>query len=381
MARTLKSDKWLFLAVLALVCVSAVMVSSASAAAALQRNWDVTRFLFKQTTWIAVGFLLMFVTMRINYRSYQHPFVIWAGVGIIAVALLLVLGFATEVNGSKRWFGFGGIGVQPSEFAKLALVLFLADLLARRMEQVNEMPRVIMPAGLVVGLFVGLTLLQPDLGTAAFMVLVSVMMVFTAGLGYRYLVGVGCAGSLTLAALILLSPRRAERLERIMAWWDPRHDPLGGGYQILQSFIAVGSGGLFGRGFMQGVQKIGYLPEPQNDFIYAVIGEEFGLLGNTLVLLAFLVVAWRGYRVALAMPDRYGAFLAFGLTALLVVQALFNISVVLGLLPNKGLPLPFVSAGGSSMLVSMLAAGVLLNLSQHAAPRMVGALRTAGHEA
>ncbi|HEY8550142.1 MAG TPA: putative lipid II flippase FtsW [Vicinamibacterales bacterium] len=377
MARTLKSDKGLFLAVLFLVCVSAVMVSSASAAAALQKNWDLTRYVFKQTTWVAVGFLLLAVTMRINYRAYQQPIVIWSGLGLVTVSLLLVLVFAPEINGSRRWFAIGGVGVQPSEFAKLAIVLFLADMLARRMEKVNELWSVIIPCGGVVGILVGLTLLQPDLGTSAFIALLAVSMIFVAGLGYRYLAGVAAVCLPTLAALIAFSPRRAERLERVMAWIDPWQDPLGGGFQIIQSFIAVGSGGITGRGFMQGLQKIGFLPEPQTDFIYAVIAEEFGLIGTTLVLLAFFVIAWRGFRITLQMPDRYGAFLALGLTALIVVQALFNMSVVLGILPNKGLPLPFVSAGGSSMLVSMLATGILLNLSQHTAPRMVGGLRAA----
>ena len=375
MARTLRSDKGLFLAVLFLVCVSAVMVSSASAAAALQNNWHILRYLFKQSTWVVAGFLLMAVTMKINYRGYQQPFVVWAGLGIIAVSLMILLVAAPEINGSRRWFGVGGIGVQPSEFAKLALVLFLADLLSRRMDKVNELSQVVAPVGIVVGGLVGLTLLQPDLGTSAFLVMLAVVMIFAAGFHYRYLVGVVLCALPTLAALILLSPRRAERLERIMTWLDPWSDAAGGGFQIIQSFIAVGSGGLGGRGFMQGLQKIGFLPESNTDFIYAVIGEEFGLIGTTLVLLAFLVIAWRGYRVATTMPDQYGSFLALGLTTLLAVQALANISVVIGVLPNKGLPLPFVSAGGSSMFVSMLAVGMLLNLSQHTAPRLVGGLR------
>ena len=167
MARTLRSDKGLFLAVLFLVCVSAVMVSSASAAAALQNNWHIIRYLFKQSTWVIAGFLLMAVTMKINYRGYQQPFVVWAGLGIIAVSLMLVLVAAPEINGSRRWFGIGGIGVQPSEFAKLALVLFLADLMSRRMDKVNDMTAVVVPVGMVVGCLVGLTLLQPDLGTSA----------------------------------------------------------------------------------------------------------------------------------------------------------------------------------------------------------------------
>ncbi len=375
MARTLRSDKGLFLAVLFLVCVSAVMVSSASVSAALQNNWHIIRYLFKQSTWVIAGFLLMAVTMKINYRGYQQPFVVWAGLGIIAVSLLTVLVAAPEINGSKRWFGVGGIGVQPSEFAKLALVLFLADLLARRMDKVNEMTAVVAPVGLVLGGLVGLTLLQPDLGTSAFLVMLSVVMIFAAGLHYKYLLGVAGCVLPALAALILLSPHREERLERIMMWINPWSDAAGGGFQIIQSFIAVGSGGITGRGFMQGLQKIGFLPESNTDFIYAVIGEEFGLIGTTLVLLAFVVIAWRGYRVATTMPDTYGSFLALGLTTLLAAQALANISVVIGVLPNKGLPLPFVSAGGSSMFVSMLAVGMLLNLSQHAAPRLVGGMR------
>ncbi len=288
MARTLRSDKGLFLAVLFLVCVSAVMVSSASAAAALQNNWHVLRYLFKQSTWVIAGFLLMAVTMKINYRGYQQPFVVWAGLGIIAVSLLIVLVAAPEINGSKRWFGVGGIGVQPSEFAKLALVLFLADLMARRMDKVNDLTAVVVPVGMVLGCLVGLTLLQPDLGTSAFLVMLAVVMIFAAGLHYRYLLGVAACGLPALAALILLSPRRAERIERIMMWINPWSDAAGGGFQIIQSFIAIGSGGVTGRGFMQGLQKIGFLPESNTDFIYAVIGEEFGLLGTTLVLLAFV---------------------------------------------------------------------------------------------
>jgi cell division protein FtsW len=360
----------LFLAVLALVSVSAVMVSSASAAAALQKNWDLTRFLFKQVTWVAVGFLLLGVAMRINYRTYRQPFVIWSGLLAVGTALALVLVVAPEINGSRRWFGIGGIGVQPSEFAKIAVVLFIADLLARRMARVNELAAIVVPVGIVLSVIVGLMLLQPDLGTPAFLALVSVMMLFSAGLGYGYIVGVAAIALPLLAALVTLSHRSAELTERFMAWWDPWLDPLGGGFQIIQSFIAVGSGGLLGRGFMQGQQKIGFLPEPQTDFIFAVIAEEFGLVGATLVVALFVVIAWRGYRVATTMPEEYGTFLAFGLTALLVVQGLFNMSVVLGILPNKGLPLPFVSAGGSSMLVSMLAMGMLLNLSQHTGPRV-----------
>jgi cell division protein FtsW len=362
MARKLKSDKVLFLAVLFLVCVSAVMVCSASAAMALQKNWDVSRFLFKQVTWVLVGFLLMGVTMRIHYRDYQQPFVIWSALAGLALALLFVLFFAPVINGSRRWIGIGGIGVQPSELAKLVMVIFVADLLARRMERVNEVKAVLLPVSLVLGPLAGLILLQPDLGTAVFLVIVTSVLIFSAGLSYRYLVGLTLA---FIPAFIALVMTHEYRMSRIQSWLDPWKDPLGEGFQIIQSLIAVGTGGVVGRGFMHGQQKMSFLPEPQTDFIYSVISEEFGLIGATLVMLTFCVIAWRGYSIATRTTDRFGAFLALGLTALVAVQALINISVVLGVLPNKGLPLPFVSAGGSSMLISMLAVGILLNVSQH----------------
>lgn len=362
MARKLKSDKVLFLAVLFLVCVSAVMVCSASAAMALQKNWDVSRFLFKQVTWVLVGFLLMGVTMRIHYRDYQQPFVIWSALAGLALALLFVLFFAPVINGSRRWIGIGGIGVQPSELAKLVMVIFVADLLARRMERVNEVKAVLLPVSLVLGPLAGLILLQPDLGTAVFLVIVTSVLIFSAGLSYRYLVGLTLA---FIPGFIALVMTHEYRMSRIQSWLDPWKDPLGEGFQIIQSLIAVGTGGVVGRGFMHGQQKMSFLPEPQTDFIYSVISEEFGLIGATIVMLTFCVIAWRGYSIATRTTDRFGAFLALGLTALVAVQALINISVVLGVLPNKGLPLPFVSAGGSSMLISMLAVGILLNVSQH----------------
>lgn len=362
MARKLKSDKILFMAVLFLVCVSAVMVCSASAAIALQRNWEVSRFLFKQATLVLVGFLIMWVTMRIRYQTYQQPTVIWSGIATIALALVIVLFTAPVINGSRRWFGFASMGIQPSEFAKPVMILFVADLLARRMERINDFRAVLLPVGLVFGPIAALILLQPDLGTTLFIALVTAILIFAAGLSYRYIIGLAVA---CVPAVIGLVMTHEYRLNRIQSWIDPWKDPLGDGFQIIQSLIAVGTGGIFGRGFMRGQQKMSFLPEPQTDFIYSVISEEFGLMGATLVLLAFCVIAWRGLSIARRAPDRFGAFLALGLTALLAGQALINMSVVLGVLPNKGLPLPFVSAGGSSMLISMLAVGILLNVSQH----------------
>jgi cell division protein FtsW len=208
----------------------------------------------------------------------------------------------------------------------------------------------------------GLILLEPDLGTAISLLMAVAAMIFAAGLNYRYMVGTVLAAAPVLYFLIASSPYR---LRRLLAFMNPEADPLGDGFQVMQSLIAVGTGGVFGRGLMGGVQKLFFLPEPHTDFIYAVIGEELGLLGATTVLICFCVIAWRGVRIALRAQDAFGSFLALGLTAMIAVQALVNISVVLGLLPTKGIPLPLVSSGGSSLMISLLAMGVLLNVSQH----------------
>jgi len=363
MARKLKSDKVLFLATLLLVCASVVMVYSASAVLAMQRYNQPYLFLIKQSMWAALGLAAMSVAMRFDYRNYREPSFIWMALGFVTLALVVVL-FSAPVNGSSRWFGLGGIGVQPSELAKLTAIFFMAAILERRMDRIDEVGYALVPIALVVALLVGLILAEPDLGTAITLLIITAMMVFAAGLNYRYVVGVLlCAVPVAYVVLMSASYRR----RRLMAFLNPWGDPLGDGFQIIQSLIAVGAGGVVGRGFMAGVQKLFYLPEPHTDFIYAVIGEEFGLIGTTVVLFCFVVIAWRGLRVAMSAPDRFGTFLAIGLTTMMSAQALVNISVVLGLLPTKGIPLPFVSFGGSSLVMSLLGMGILLNVSQHAA--------------
>src|SRR6185436_2796020 len=223
----------------------------------------------------------------------------------------------------------------------------------------------LLPIAVVLGGVVGLVLAEPDLGTAVCIVMIAAMMVFAAGISYRYVIGLVLA-ALPVAYLLIATSDYRKR--RVLAFLDPWADPLGDGWQMIQSMIAVGTGGVFGRGLMGGVQKLFYLPEPHNDFIYSVIGEELGLIGTTIVLACFCVIAWRGLRTAVRAPDRFGAFLAIGLTTMVAFQAFFNISVVLGLLPPKGIPLPFVSAGGSSLLINLVGMGMLLNVSQHASP-------------
>lgn len=362
MARKLKSDKWLFIATLVLVCASLVMVYSASAVIAMDRFQKPNFFLFKQATFALLGLVLMPVLMRIDYRNYRQPIVLWTALAMVGFALVAVL-FGPRINGARRWFGIAGIGVQPSEFAKLVVVFFVAAILERRMDRIDDLRYSLVPVAIVLGGVVGLIMLQPDLGTALTIIVIVAAMVFAAGINYRYVVGLLLV-SLPAAYIVLMSADYRRR--RIFSFLDPWADPLGDGFQVIQSLIAVGTGGLFGRGLMAGVQKLFYLPYPETDFIYAVIGEEMGLLGTTLVLACFCVIAWRGLRTSMRAPDRFGAFLALGLTAMVVVQAFFNISVVLGLLPTKGIPLPFVSFGGSSLLMSMVGMGILLNVSQHA---------------
>ncbi|HEU4890841.1 MAG TPA: putative lipid II flippase FtsW [Vicinamibacterales bacterium] len=362
MARKLKSDKLLFTATLLLVCTGIVMVYSASAVMAMQRFQTPYMFLLKQVAWALIGLAALPIVMRVDYRNYRQPVVIWTALGIVGLALVAVL-FAPRVNGATRWIILGPLGIQPSELAKIAVILFMAALLERRMERIDEVGYSLLPIGMVLGAVVGLVLAEPDLGTAACIVMIAAMMVFAAGISYRYVIGL-VLGSVPVIYLLVFTS--AYRKRRVTAFLDPWADPLGDGWQMIQSMIAVGTGGVFGRGLMGGVQKLFYLPEPHNDFIYSVIGEEFGLIGTTLVLACFCVIAWRGLRTAVRAPDRFGAFLAIGLTTMVAFQAFFNISVVLGLLPPKGIPLPFVSAGGSSLLINLVGMGILLNVSQHA---------------
>jgi cell division protein FtsW len=377
MARKLKSDKVLFIATLLLVCTSVVMVYSASAVIALDRFQRPYLFLFKQVAVMLIGLSLVWIVMRIDYRCYRQPTVLYAGLAIAVVSLVAVL-FGPRVNGAHRWLGVGPLGVQPSELAKIVVILFTAALLERRMDRIDEVGYSLLPIGIVTGAIVGLILIEPDLGTAVSVLVIAAVMVFAAGVSYRYVVGLVLV---SLPAFYFVVMSTEYRRQRVLAFLDPWNDPLGSGFQMIQSMIAVGTGGLFGRGLMGGVQKLFYLPEPHNDFIYAVIAEELGLIGATMVLVCFCVIAWRGLRTALCAPDRFGAFIAIGLTVMIAFQALFNISVVLGIAPTKGIPLPFVSAGGSSLLINLVGMAILLNISQHASSSHVVTMTMAKSDA
>ena len=363
MARRLTSDRILFAAALLLACVSIVMVYSASAPMALERYQQPYFFLTRQGLFAALGMAVLAITMRVDYRAYRNETLIWALLGFVGLMLVAVL-FGPSVNGTRRWFGLGGLGIQPSELAKIAIVLFVALILERRMHRIDEVSYSLPPIAIVLAGTVTLILVQPDFGTALSLVAIVAVMVFAAGLNYWYIAG-SAAVLVPVAVAVLMSADYRRR--RLLAFLNPWEDPLGDGFQIIQSLIAVGSGGLTGNGLMGGGQTLLFLPEPHTDFIYAVIGEGWGLAGTTAVLLCFCVIAWRGLRIAARAEDAFASFVALGLTAMIAVQAFVNMSVVIGLLPTKGIPLPLVSSGGSSLLINMLGLGILLNISQHQA--------------
>lgn len=361
MARRYSPDYVLFSATLLLLLLGVVMVFSASAVYASELYGRAWIFLAKQLVWAGLGLAGLFALLRIDYRKLRRPAPIFSAVFAISALLVAVL-FLDPSRSAHRWLKFGGFSVQPSEFSKLVLILFLAYFLDRQWRVVNDIRRTLVPAGLVATVLFVLVVVEPDLGTAALLALIALAMFFVAGLHLRFIVALGLLGAPVLAFLIYLEPYR---LQRIKAFLNPAFDPQGAGFQVAQSILAIGSGGIAGTGLMQGRQKLFYLPEAHTDFIYAVVGEELGLWGAMLVAVLFGVIVWRGLRIADRAPDLFAQLLAVGVTAMVVGQALINLSVVLGLMPTKGIPLPFISYGGSDVLVMLLGMGLLLNISQY----------------
>jgi cell division protein FtsW len=367
--RRLETDKWLFGVTLALCLLGAVMIFSASAVTADSQYGHSYIFLLRQAVWLAAGMFGMFALMRTDYRKLREPAVVYT---TVCVVLLLLIGtlFLDKSHATHRWIKMGPLNIQPSELAKLAVILYLASFLDLKRRSAASMEfnkedflRTILPSMGPVLLIVALIVLQPDLGTSVDVLLVATTILFVAGLSWKWLaVGLGAA----LPVLYLLVTGVGYRNARLMAFLHPDLDPQGAGFQLMQSLIAVGSGGFSGAGLMEGKQKLFYLPEAHTDFIYAVISEELGFVGALIVLALFAAYGWRGLRAAFNAPDNFGRLLATGITTLVLSQALINFAVVLGMVPTKGIPLPFVSYGGSSLLVMLLATGVLLNVSQQA---------------
>ena len=362
MARKLQADKWLFAATAGLALFGIVMVYSASALMAQAENGSQYYYVIKQGIWTAVGFAAMLLAMQFDYQRLRNKRIVY---GLLALTVVLLLGvFAfPRINGAHRWIRFAGFSIQPSELSKLTLAIFLAYFLEKRAGEEGSLWRTFLPCMLVTGLLAALVLKEPDLGTALMLGVICVVMCYTAGARLLHL-GMAAAPGLVVGAWMLLFV--PWRFQRLVTFTDPWADPQDKGFQVVQSLIAVGSGGTGGLGFAQGKQKMFFLPFAHSDFIFAVVGEELGLFGALMVVTVFGILLWRGVRAALRAPDRFGMLLGLGIVAGIVVQALFNMSVVLSLLPTKGIPLPFISYGGSSLVPTLVAIGILLNISQHA---------------
>jgi cell division protein FtsW len=362
----MRADRWLYIATLGLAVIGAVMVFSASAVTAMNQTGSAYGFFLRQMTALVIGVGGMVALSRLDYRVLRRPPVVLTSLGVVLMLLLAVL-LLDRAHATHRWVRLGPASLQPSEFAKLAVVIFLAWFLEPRVKPggdgVNRMWETLVPALGPVVVLAGLVVIEPDLGTALMILLVAGAMLFEAGLSLRFL---GAAIAAAIPAIYLLIVRVPYRYHRMIAFAHPEQDPQGAGFQLMQSLIAVGSGGFFGVGLMASRQKLFYLPEAHTDFIFAVLAEELGFIGAGVVLALFAIYGWRGLRAALAAPDDFGRMLAMGITFLVVGQALVNLSVVVGLLPTKGIPLPFISYGGSSLVVMLLATGILLNISQYA---------------
>jgi cell division protein FtsW len=379
MAQRLKTDWILFSTVVLMVLFGAIMIYSASSVVADMRMGKSYYFAVRQLSWIAISVPLMMFLKRFNYRKLQSPAVAFTAMGLVTI-LLAVVYFADPKQ--HRWIRFGpGGGLQPSEFAKPALALFLAYFIALRSRAINSR-FTLLPAILALG-FVTIMVALADLGTAIVLGATAAAVFIVAGLERRYIVLTCAIALIGGAAFIAAKPYR---LVRVISYVDPqfktvdKFDKHGWirsqmkksitakdtNYQAEQAKIAVGSGGVMGVGLMQGRQKLFYLPEAHTDTIYAVVGEEFGLFGSAGLLLGFVIILWRGVRATVLIPDEFGRYLALGITTMLVIQAFFNMTVVLGMMPTKGIPLPMISFGGSSLLVTLASLGILLNVAEHA---------------
>jgi cell division protein FtsW len=360
MLKRYQIDEWLFAASVGLALFGVAMVYSASAAIAAHENGTAYHYVLKQGMWTMIGFAAMFLAMQFDYRLLNQRRVVY-GLLLLSIVLLLLVFAFSAVNGARRWIRLPGLSIQPSELSKFSLIIFLAYFLERRINQERSFLFTFVPCMVVTGILAVLVVAEPDLGTAMMLAFISLALCFVAGVRLSFLAMALAPALAAIVGLLLFVPFRFQRL---VAFLDPWEDPLGRSYQVVQSLIAVGSGGLYGLGFAEGKQKLLFLPFAHSDFIFAIVGEELGLLGALSILAIFTLFLYRGIVVALNAPDRFGTLLSLGIVLSIIAQALFNISVVLSLVPTKGIPLPFISYGGSSLVPTLFAIGIVLNISQ-----------------
>lgn len=359
-------DAVIFLTTLALLSLGIIMVFSASSVSAYEIFRDTYYFLKRQLAWAAMGFGVMFVAMEVDYRLWKR--LAWPALLLSLVLLVAVLvpGVGIMIRGSRRWLGAGSLTFQPSEVAKVVMVFFMASFLADRTDRIHRFSQGLLEPLLILGIVFGLTMLEPDLGTAATIAGISLLLMFASGASLSHL---GILAAMAAPALVAVAMAAPYRVRRFLAFLHPWEDPLGSGFHIIQSLLALGSGGILGVGLGRSRQKFLYLPMQHTDFIFAIIGEELGFVGAASVVVLYFLFAWRGLRVAIGAPDTFGSLLAVGITSMIVLQAMINIGVVSGTLPITGITLPLISFGGSSLVTTLASIGVLLNISKYSSIR------------
>lgn len=355
-------DFLIIFVVVTLLTIGLIMILSASSIRAHNLYGD-SYHLFKQQLISAIiGIMAMIFFMGIDYHFYQEYAKLFLVFTVIVLGLVLIPGIGIVAGGSRRWLGFGSFRIQPSELAKLGIVFYISQFLAQKKKRLKSFFRGVLPVVIVLGIIFMLILLEPDLGTGITIAVTFFIMLYGAGIKFSHLFFlVGTAFPLFLLFIFSEDYRR----ERLFAFLNPWSDPLDTGYHIIQSLLALGSGGIFGVGLGNSRQKFLYLPEPGTDFIFAVLGEEFGLIGTLLILMLYFVLAWRGLKIALSVSDMFGSMLAIGLTSMIILQAFINIGVVTASMPVTGITLPFISYGGTSLVIMLSGIGILLNISRH----------------
>lgn len=358
----MKKEKLLFYATIVLSIIGVIMVYSSSYIWAEYKYNNPYKYLINQSVFLIVGIIIMYIVSKIDYKIYKKRAKLIIGICFLLLVLVLIPGIGTIRNGSRSWFGIGGFGIQPSEIAKIGLVIFSATYLEKNNKYKKNTKEFILPIMIFIVAFFGLILLQPDFGTGMVIVCSLIGLIFITGTKLGIFIKLGILGLIGVIVLILIAPYR---LERITSYLNPWSDPLGSGFQIIQSLYAIGPGGLLGFGLGNSRQKHFYLPEPQTDFIFSILAEEFGFIGCLFVIGLFLIIFISSIKIALETNDLFGKYLAFGLSFMLILQTCLNLMVVTGLIPVTGVTLPFLSYGGSSLLVSMASIGIILNVSRN----------------
>lgn len=357
-----KYDKILLIAVILISLFGTLMIYSSSYIWAEYKFNDPYKYLKSQIIFLIIGYIVMIIVSNFSYHNYKHLSNIIFGICFAMLTLVLIPGIGTIRNGSRSWFGIGGFGIQPSEFTKLGLIIFTSKYLSNNTRELKDIKKGVLPILAVVFLVFGLIMLEPDFGTGVVIVMTIIVLLFISGVKMNFFIKIGVLGLIGIVILILIAPYR---MERIISFLNPWIDPLGSGFQIIQSLYAIGPGGLLGLGFGNSIQKHFYLPEPQTDFIFAIISEEFGFMGVLIVSILFITIIARGLKIAMECENSFGKFLAFGITFGLAFQTILNLMVVVGLIPVTGVTLPFLSYGGSSLIISLISIGILLNIHKH----------------